>query len=473
MTDAPLGPARTGRTPGGKLLFAILIGAFLAIPLFTVYLLVWDRQQQSETARASIAQGWGGPQVVAGPVVVIPYLAETSETVVEDGRSRVRTVTATRELFLSPLANTLTTDLKPERRAKSIYETVVYDAQLSGQARFAIPDDIDRYGVTRDQLRLDRAELRFGVSDPRGLSSDRRVLVAGQPVPLHPGKGVGATGGAGFFAFLPWDGAGELAVDYAFEVQGNSSIALVPRGGDTRWQVTSSWPHPGFGGDFIPSENSVSDAGFTARYAIPDLALGQSLVSISDGGSAMVRVARPGSAPPAPPPPMVGDGGPSAVASIDLVQPVDLYSRVERSVKYGFLFIGFTFAAFLLFDLVGGVAVSAVEYLLVGAGLVLFFVMLLAFAEVIGFAWAYLVAAGAIIGLLTAYSAAVLRSWRRAWYIAGLLVALYAVLYVLLSLEALSLVFGSLLLFAALAAIMYLTRGIDWGAVRGGEELAA
>jgi inner membrane protein len=76
---------------------------------------------------------------------------------------------------------------------------------------------------------------------------------------------------------------------------------------------------------------------------------------------------------------------------------------------------------------------------------------------------AYAVAGGAIIGLLTAYSAAVLGSWRRSFFIAGLLTALYGVLYVLLSLEDLSLLIGSVMIFFALAAVMYLTRGIDWG----------
>ena len=142
--------------------------------------------------------------------------------------------------------------------------------------------------------------------------------------------------------------------------------------------------------------------------------------------------------------------------------PVDLYSEINRSVKYGFLFVGFTFLMFWLFDVVGGVAVATVEYLLAGAGLVLFFVMLLAFAEVIGFALAYVVAAGAIVALLTAYSAAVLGSRRRAGVVGGLLGALYGVLYVLLGLEAYSLLIGSVLLFGGLAATMWLTRRIDW-----------
>jgi inner membrane protein len=116
-----------------------------------------------------------------------------------------------------------------------------------------------------------------------------------------------------------------------------------------------------------------------------------------------------------------------------------------------------------MFDVIGGVRVSAVEYLLVGAGLVLFFVLLLAFAEVIGFTPAYVLASAAIIGLNTAYSAAVLKSWRRALLIGGLLTGLYVVLYILLSLEDFSLLIGSLMLFVALAAVMYLTRNLNWG----------
>jgi inner membrane protein len=168
----------------------------------------------------------------------------------------------------------------------------------------------------------------------------------------------------------------------------------------------------------------------------------------------------------------VMDSGTPQTAHVSLIQPVDLYSRVNRATKYGFLFIGFTFLALLMFDVIGGVRISPVEYLLMGAALVLFFVLLLAFAEVTGFAPAYVLASAAIAGLNTAYSAAILKSWRRSWLIGGLLVALYAVLYILLNLEAYSLLIGSLLLFAALAGVMYGTRRIDWSARRGGEQAA-
>lgn len=119
------------------------------------------------------------------------------------------------------------------------------------------------------------------------------------------------------------------------------------------------------------------------------------------------------------------DASSSKTATISLVEPADIYAQVDRSVKYGFLFIGFTFIVFLLFDVVGGARVAAAEYLLTGAGLVLFFVLLLAFAEWIGFALAYVIASAAIIDLLTAHSAAVLGGWRRAAFIGGMLTALY------------------------------------------------
>ena len=246
------------------------------------------------------------------------------------------------------------------------------------------------------------------------------------------------------------------------------AVSLAPQAGDTSWTVRSSWPSPSFGGDFLPSSPpSVTDKGFLAKYRIGNLALGRSLVSTGDtGASSIVDRVPPPSRVPNTPSTVTADTGPVQTAQISLIQPVDPYSQVNRATKYGFLFIGFTFLALLMFDVIGGARVSAVEYLLMGAALILFFVLLLAFAELIGFAAAYVVASAAIAGLNTAYSAAVLGSWRRAALIGGLLVGLYAVLYILLSLEAYSLLIGALLLFAALAGVMYATRRIDWGAGR-------
>ena len=183
------------RTPGFKLGLAIVIGLVLTIPLFSVWLLVYDRQSQSREATASITAGWGGPQAMAGPVLVIPYRATATETVVENGQSVTRSRDLKRELTLAPEAVELNTDVRPQVRKRSIYEAVVYGARVSGRARFAFPPALARTGVDPATMDLTRAELRFGLSDPRGLGANPRVAADGRVLRLQPGGG--SSGGRG------------------------------------------------------------------------------------------------------------------------------------------------------------------------------------------------------------------------------------------------------------------------------------
>src|SRR5918997_2579720 len=227
-----MGLFSTERSPGAKLGLAILIGLLLSIPLFSVWLLVYDRQMQSQTARASIAEGWGGPQQVAGPLLVIPYRATITETVTEANRPVVRSRQVWQELTLSPEMVDISTNVRPERRTRSIYEVVVYEAGVNGRARFAMPADLSRFGVAVTDMALDRAEISFGLTDPRGLyGRPPRVSVGGRPLRLQPGGGTAATGNAGFFAWLD---AGALAgapvaVGFSYDFRGNGWGSLAPQ----------------------------------------------------------------------------------------------------------------------------------------------------------------------------------------------------------------------------------------------------
>jgi inner membrane protein len=470
VSVAPERAPKGERSPGFKLAMAVLIAVALMVPLMMVYGLVWDRKEQAQTAQSSIGQGWGGQQVIGGPVMVIPYRTTETTRVNEDGKEVTRTVAKIRELYLSPQANKADVVIVPQKRKKAIYESVVYESTISGQAQFILPDDIGRFGVNRDALMLDSAEVRVGISDARGLVDGNSIAVNGSRLDLQPGKGLRSTGNSGTYAFFDWAGGAPLTVDYRIGVRGLGDFRLIPRGVDTRWTIKSTWPNPSFGGDFLPKHNIGAD-GFTATYAIPNLALGQAQVLTDDLSPPDVSDYR-GGAYAAPVVNYRAGGGTAKAVAISLVEPVDLYSQVDRSIKYGFLFIGFTFVAFLMFDVIAGARVAAAEYLLTGIALTLFFVLLLAFAEVIGFMPAYLTASAAIIGLLTSYSAAVLKSWKRARFLAALLIGLYALLYTLLNLEAYALLIGSVLMFVALAGVMYMTRNVDWSGL-GKKEAAS
>lgn len=480
MTEGTAVGSSKARSPGIKLLFAALVAMALIVPLMLVYALVWDRQSQSQIAQGAINAGWGGPQIVAGPVIVVPFRTTQVQEEQVEGQTVSRTVEIEKLLYLSPVENLVTTTVRPQQRRKSIYRSVLYDARIKGRALFELPLDLPRFGITADRLSWDRAELRMGASDARGLTNGGSLSAAGKALGVQPGKGPGATGGQGFFAFLPWNGEDKLVVTYDFGLRGSHSLSLVPRGGKTHWDVSSTWPSPSFSGAFLPEQRAISDRGFKAHYAIDKLALGQPPVAMEELGPPLLNadagfqvapvvdstasaVNRGGSQA------VEAVSGNSRVVTVGLIEPIDLYSKVDRSIKYGFLFIGFTFLAFLLFDIVGGARVAAAEYLLTGAALVLFFVLLLAFAEVIGFTAAYILGAGAIISLLSAYSAAVLRSWRRGRFIGALLIGLYALLFVLLNLEAWSLLIGSVLLLVALAGVMYATRNVEWSNIGQGK----
>src|SRR5437764_8839106 len=119
------------RAPAFKLALAIGIAFLLGIPLFSIYLLAYDRQTQMSDATDSITAGWGGSQAMNGPVLVIPYRATATETVVENGQSVTRTNQVLRELTLAPEAVEMSTDVSPKVRKRSIYEAHIYDERVS------------------------------------------------------------------------------------------------------------------------------------------------------------------------------------------------------------------------------------------------------------------------------------------------------------------------------------------------------
>lgn len=142
------------------------------------------------------------------------------------------------------------------------------------------------------------------------------------------------------------------------------------------------------------------------------------------------------------------------------------YRVVLRCAKYGLLFIILTFGVFFLFEVLHDLRIHPMQYLLVGAALCLFYMLLLSFTEVIGFETAYLIAAVACVGLITWYVRYVLRTDRRAIVMGALLSVGYVTMFILLQTEKYTLVIGSVLLFVALATVMYITRHVDWYALQ-------
>lgn len=426
-----------------KILMVAAMTIAILVPLMLVRGVIHERQQYRAEAVASIAASYGGAQLLAGPVLVVPY-TESVEEEVTDASGIVRRVVRRRDRQWTFFPDTLLADgeLLPEARRRGLHEVRVYEWKGAMAARFdvRIPDDAGA-GTSRQ---VGRPWLAHAIADVRGLRELPKLAMDGRALPLA--QGIGHADGPGVHARLPAPAPGArlaFATRLELGLRGTERFAMLPVARDNDLRLRSAWPHPKFEG-ISPQQDGV-DAGFAARWRVASLATNAQQAYRQQPG---LDAAAWTTAPDA--------------ASVSLVDPVNAYVLADRATKYGLLFVLLTFVGFFMFELVKQLPIHPIQYLLVGLAIAIFFLLLVSLGEHIAFGWSYLAAAAACIGLIGFYLSAVLGStWRGAGF-ASMLATLYGALYGLLVSEDNALVLGTGLLFVVLATIMVVTRKVDW-----------
>lgn len=430
-TPAPIGAS--GRNAALKLFGIGIMTIIMIVPLMLIASLVDERRSYAYEAAADVAQGWGGQQTIAGPFIAIPYVIPEKRSaagaLISDAqRGEVITLAKTLEAKASPAV---------EERARGIFRIPVYAGEIEMTGSFVRPDT---HAFPEDTIfEWNRARLAHGVLDVRGISGDVALDWGGKTGPaFNPGTGVNAsTQGVETGVVL---NDGETRFTLKLRLRGTGRLAFVPSAEVFSASVASAWPHPSFDGAYLPETREISDAGFKAVWRVSHLA--RTLPQAWDNNE---QVNVEGSA-----------------FGVTFYQPVDFYQLVDRSLKYAILFVGLSFLVFFLVETVTGARVHVVQYLLTGAAQVVFYLLLLALAEQIGFALAYLAAGVACVALTTVYAAAILGTRLRALAVGGALTVLYGLLYTLLNEEDYALLTGAVASFLALALTMFLTRKVDW-----------
>lgn len=144
------------------------------------------------------------------------------------------------------------------------------------------------------------------------------------------------------------------------------------------------------------------------------------------------------------------------------IRLADSYRSTRRSLHYITLFLGLVFLTYFLFEVVTGKSVHPAQYALVGVAQTVFYLLLLSFAEHLGFDLSFLIAGASTVALLSMNTEWVFRSRKLALRALGVFTTLYAFIYVLLRVEAYALLIGAITSFIAVAIAMYLTRNVDW-----------
>ena len=434
-----------------KIVTVALLALALFIPVNMIQGLVAERQARSNEALAGIAEGWGKAQVVGGPYLALPYERRWIEVKQElvDGKLREsRTERKEAQVARLPIESIdWTVDAALTEKARGIYKARLYGATLKASGAFTLP----ARGSLEDgasQYRWYVPRLVLGIADPNGIRVAAQATIDGQPAAFAPGSGDFYAGGSpmgGLHLPMPNLGPGEqrkrLSFTFSLELAGSEAFALAPYGADASLTMHADWPHPSFQGRHLPARHEIGADGFSALWKIS-------------------RLSTPAASGCAFPCNTMQDQ-----IAVSFVEPAGLYQKLERASKYGFLFIGLTFAAFALLELLRRLAIHPVQYALVGLALAIFFLLLTALSEHIDFSAAYGIATAACVSLVTAYLVRVLKSAPAGLAFGGALTGLYGFLYALLKAEDYSLLGGALLLFALLAAVMLATRRVDWHAL--------
>ncbi|MFO1318739.1 MAG: cell envelope integrity protein CreD [Burkholderiales bacterium] len=420
-----------------------VLGLLLLIALSMIEGVVTERQARQASVEANIAETAAGSQTITGPVLVVPYTERVTEVEPEaNGKSRTVTRQIARQAVFMPesLDTQGRVDVSPRQRG--LYQALLYTFTGRATARFRVPAHLVADAAARD-ITAGRAYLVLGVSDVRGLQSPPVVQWDGTPLSPEQGTGLASlpSGVHADIGPLSFEQTREYGVTVSLDVLGMNSLSVTPVGKATTVSLDSAWPHPSSIGRFLPRAKGAADPYFPAKWSVSHLS--------TNAGTALLAAP----APNAPPPDTFG---------VAFIEPVNVYLQSERAMKYGVLFIGLTFAAFLLFELLKSLRIHALQYGFVGLALTVFFLLLISLSEHLPFGAAYAIAAVACVSLVTYYIAHVLRGWGRALAFGAQLAALYGALFGLLRSEDNALVLGSVLLFGILAAVMIVTRKVDW-----------
>jgi inner membrane protein len=427
---------------------ALVIGVLILVLLIPVSMIkgvVHDRNYVHNEARANIMQSWGGEQLLTGPILVLPY------RVVHINNYGNHIVT-TEFAYILPSELDIKVEANPEVLYRGMHEVPIYSANLTINGVFDSPD-FSSLAPDASDVEWKSAFVALSVSDARAIAHSPLIDVGGSISRFKSGGAQILTDvAAPIVAAIDSDLAqyragGTLSFALDLQINGADSLRISPLGDTTTVTMKSTWPSPSFVGNYLPEHREVSDSGFSAAWQISSL--GRSLPSQWVGRAAMQSNKQRMS------------------FGVDFYQPVSLYQLSLRAAKYAVLFIGLSFVAYFLFEIMAGLRLHPLQYLLVGFANALFYLLLLSLAEHIGFGWAYLTSAGASISLVAGYSVAILGRRSRGVLMALILAGLYGFLYMTLKAETYALLAGALGLWVALAVIMYLTRRIDWYAQGG------
>ena len=464
------------------LIMAGLIFGFLVCFMF-MRGIVHERQQYSQNVMAEIGRDSVRPQTIMSPFILVPVSEQSfclagqpTETAPTPNSTTASTAPKSlpcvthSQVVLTPNQSKWTHNIQvsDQKYARGVYRATSYTDQIQLSADF-IPSDALLKPKAGQTIHWEQAQMLLPISDLRGLYR-QPVLTVGTEKLLFE---ISTDGDSALFN-QPYSQVNiglrakePLNIQLDLALDGLQQLAIQPLGKQTQMSMQADWPHPQFGGEALPQRKNILADRFSAEWQNSYLAIHntrllnsciqnqhaqacQQLTSSTMSGAEAAYAASDTAT------------GQLQAFQVSFIDPINIYSLTDRTLKYAALFLVLIFGVFFLFEVLKDLRVHPIQYALVGAAQAVFYLLLLSFSEQFAFAWAYLGSSVACVLLITWYVSYVLRGVRRALGLGVILASLYAALYVILQSQQHTLILGSVLVFAVITLVMYLTRHIDW-----------
>ncbi len=416
-----------------KMIIVSGLAILLLIPSFLIQEIIRERIGLSEKVKNELYAQWGGKQVVAGPVLNVPF---TIQEQIENGQSMIE-----RKGIAHFLPETLKTDgsLAPETRKRGIYKVVVYEGRIKLMGSFIQPD-VSQLDIPNAQYNWDAAYFTLGISDMRGIKNLPQLIINGQKCKVDPGVADTDLFQSGITVKAnSVDLQQVLNFEMELVLNGSEDLSIEALGKTSEVTMKSNWAQPSFTGVFLPTDRNVSANGFTSKWQVTHL----------NRNFPQQWVDRKYNTH-------------EAKLGVELLIPIDHYQKAMRSVKYAILFIALNFIIFIFIEMKSKTRIHPFQYSLVAFALLIFYALLTSISEQAGFNLAYLISAVAVTSLISWYAYTILRNLRWTAWVTLLQIGLYLFLFTILQLQDYALLAGSIGLFVILAIIMRASQEIKW-----------
>lgn len=422
--------------PVVKLVTIVILALLLLVPAGMIQNAIHERESNQRTATYSVQETWGGTQSIVPAYLVLPYIKYVGRTNTEGNTSQVK---YSRKLYVMPELLEVDANVTPEVLDKGVFQVAVYRSDLQVTGAFTLPN-LDELGIDPEHVLWDEAELNVGISGLKSIDGLVDIVWGDQNVAPEAGLTDSKVASSGLHAVVAATPGKPIPFQVNLSLKGSESLRIAPVGKTTQVTMKGPWASPAYTGSFSPTHRSSEDGAFKAQWDIMHLNKNY---------------------------PQYWKESEEHNVNLELVEtsfiiPVDRYTKNHRVTKYAILIIALTFLIFFFTESMKNKYVHPVQYTLVGLALVLFYTLLLSFSEHMGFNQAYAIATLMTLGMEFLYAKSVLKSWTLAGYVAIVLGLLYSFIFILIQLEELALLAGSVGLFIILAAIMYISRNINW-----------